>query len=347
MTEKSFADLSVLPTREVLKEGQKIAQAIEDEIRKVLYGPEIQNFLDMMINSLFADGHLIVRAPVGLGKTFACEALARTVGGEFKKRQFRPDMLPAELAGFEVYNQKKQDFEIRHGPLYGTNIFLADEINRGTPKAQSALLEAMEGYYLTIASSVFPLEPIFNVLATRNPMEHEGTYQLPEAQLDRFLAQPIIDERLSKETALMILGQPNFWRRQAAKLTPVEQVTTPEQIVAIREAIFDPEHGIHVENQEKYAQLDSDIHDLAVATWDHSAVQYGSSIRGEISLKKVAMVTAFRAGRTWVEPEDVTKHAVDVLAHRIFLHPEVRNDPATRTSAAQVIKEVLHAAKFT
>ncbi|MFZ2202399.1 MAG: AAA family ATPase, partial [Microgenomates group bacterium] len=244
----------------ILERGQKVALAIEAEIHKVVFGPELHALADIMILAVFADSHIVVRAPVGLAKTLACTALAQTIGGVFNKRQFRPDMLPSELSGFPFYNQKTQEFEIQHGPLYRANVFLADEINRGTPKAQAALLEAMEERHLTVGSKVYKLEPVFLVLATRNPMEHEGTYQLPEAQLDRFFAQPVI-RGISEDTGLKVLSDPDFWRSAGDRLQRVQPVTTPDEIVAIRQAIFT---RIHVE-----PRMDRYIWRLVEATWKH------------------------------------------------------------------------------
>ncbi len=331
--ESRFSNLN---NQGVLALGRQVAAAIQTEVKKVVYGPELSALTDILILAVFADSHLVVRAPVGLAKTLACTALAQALGGVFNKRQFRPDMLPSELSGFEIYNQQTLQFEVRHGPLFGANIFLADEINRGTPKAQAALLEAMEERHLTVGNNVYKLEPVFLVLATRNPMEHEGTYQLPEAQLDRFLAQPVINN-ITEETGLEVLSDTDFWRPAGDRLQRVKTVTTPEEIVAIREAIFT---GIHVE-----PRLDRYIWRLREATWNHNLVAYGSSPRGAINLKKAAMVAAFRAGREFAAPEDVAKYAIDVLAHRIFLKPEVRYDPQLAKSPAQVVREVLDAVK--
>ena len=323
--------------KDILTQGRIITSAMETEVKKVVYGPELHALTDILILAVFADSHLVVRAPVGLAKTLACTALAQTIGGVFTKRQFRPDMLPSELSGFEIFNQQTQEFEVRHGPLFGANVFLADEINRGTPKAQAALLEAMEERHLTVGKYVYPLEQVFLVLATRNPMEHEGTYNLPEAQLDRFLAQPVI-RTINEDTGMQVLSDPDFWRSASARLQRVERVTTPEEIVAVREAIFTK---IHVEER-----LDRYIWHLVEATWKHNLVAYGSSPRGAINLKKAAMVAAFRAGREFASPEDVGRYAIDILAHRIFLKPEVRFDPQVAKSPASVVREVLDVVKY-
>ncbi|MEX0587377.1 MAG: AAA family ATPase [Patescibacteria group bacterium] len=326
-----------LSRQEVLARGHEVSRAIESEVSKVVFGEEMKVLVDFLILSVFADGHVVVRAPVGLGKTLACTAVAQAIGGTFHKRQFRPDMLPSELSGIEVYNQKTHKFEVKHGPLYGTHIFLADEINRGTPKAQSALLEAMEEKELTIGSQVYPLPPVFLVLATRNPIEHEGTYDLPEAQLDRFFGQPVI-KNISVPTGLAVLNDPDFWRASRARLGRIQAVTEPGEIVAIREAIF---AHVHVDDR-----LNRYIWALRDATWKHPMVAYGSSPRGAINLKKAAIVAAFRDGRDYATPEDVQKYVVDILAHRTFMKSEHRDDPGNETSPADIVREVLGNVRF-
>jgi len=337
MTKRRSRSISSASPADLLARGREVFSAIEQEVSKVVFGEELRSLVDVLILGLFADGHIVTRAPVGLAKTLACNALAATIGGVSRKRQFRPDMLPSEISGFEVYNQKTQEFEVRHGPLYGTNIFLADEINRGTPKAQAALLEAMEERHLTIGSEVYPLPPVFLVLSTRNPMEHEGTYTLPEAQLDRFFAQPVI-RNISEKTGMLVLADADFWRSARERLERVQTVTDPAEIVAIREAIFTT---IHVE-----PRLDRYIWRLRDKTWDHELVSYGSSPRGAINLKKAAMVTAFQEGSDYVAPEHVRKYAVDILAHRIFMKPEHRYSPDRDRSPADIVREVLDAVRY-
>jgi len=317
-----------MPPQDILA----VIRGIEAEVAKVVFGDEMKILVDFLILSILADGHVVVRAPVGLGKTLACTAIAQAIGGNFRKRQFRPDMLPSELSGFEIYNQKTHEFEVRHGPLYGTNIFLADEINRGTPKAQAALLEAMEERHLTIGAKVYPLPSVFVVLATRNPIEHEGTYQLPEAQMDRFFGQPVIKD-ISVRTGLAIIEDPDFWRSSRERLARIQAVTDPNEIVAIREAIF---ANVRVE-----PRLDRYIWELRDATWKHEMVAYGASPRGAINLKKAAIVTAFREGRDYAIPDDVSRYAVDILAHRIFMKPEYRHDAMRDVSPADIVREVL------
>ena len=329
---RSASPREIHSPQEILAHGHEVTRAIETEVAKVVFGEEMKVLVDFLILSVFADGHALVRAPVGLGKTLACTAIAQAIGGVFHKRQFRPDMLPSELSGFPIYNQKTHEFEVQHGPLYGTNVFLADEINRGTPKAQSALLEAMEERHLTIGTGVYPLPDVFLVLATRNPIEHEGTYQLPEAQLDRFFGQPIIRD-ISSKTGLAILDDPDFWRNARDRLVRIQAVTNPKEIVAIRNAIF---ASVHVE-----PKLADYIWRLRDATGKHQMVAYGASPRGAINLKKAAMVAAFRDGRDFAIPEDVTRYAVDILAHRVFMKPEYRHDREREVSPADIVREVM------
>ncbi len=323
---------------ETLERGRKIASAIETEVRKVVYGPELQPLIDILILALFADGHVLVQAPVGLAKTLTCAALAKTIGGVFNRLVFLPDMLPSVLSGYDVFNQETRQYEVQHGPLKDTHVFLADEINRATPKTQAALLGPMEQRHLTIGRKVFPLERVLLVLATRNPIEHDGTYDLPEAQLDRFLAQGTIPD-ISEETEMQILSDPDFWRPAEDRLQRIKPVTTPEEILTIREAIF---ANIHIEER-----LNLYISRLRQATWRHPLVAWGSSVRGSISLEKAVKVAAFRAGRDFAEPKEdlVKKYAIEILSHRIFLKQEARFAEKA-TSPAQVVREVLDEVKY-
>lgn len=337
---KRFMGLS---DKQILDEGRKIAQDIRNEVGRVVFGPELQALTEVLTLALFADGHVVVRAPVGLAKTLACNALAKTISGKFNKRQFRPDMQPMELSGYEYFNEATERYEVRHGPLYGANLFLADEINRGTPKLQSALLEAMEEGHLTVGTDVIPLEQLFMVLATRNPQEHQGVYQLPEAQLDRFFAQAVI-KNISLETGMRVLSNPDYWRSAGKRLTQVQSVTSPEEILFLREKIFT---GIIVE-----PRLDNYI--LRIVEETHNKpdlIESGSSPRGSINLKKAATVNAFLAGRQLengvqiAAPEDVIKSAVDVLAHRIFLKEDAKFDNKD-LSPAKIVRKILDDVKY-
>lgn len=320
---------------DLLNRGREVIKAIEAEVAKVVYGPEIQAMIDaIIVAGIFGDGHVVVCGNIGLGKTLGCGALAKTIDGVFNKVNFTPDMLPSVLTGFPFFNQETGKFEIEHGPLLGTNIFLADEINRGTPKTQSALLSAMEERQLVIRRQTFKLEPVFIVLATRNPMEHEGTYPLPEAQLDRFLVQHNVLP-ISEETELKVLADPDFWRAPSDRLQRVQPVTNPAEIVDIRNAIF---KTITVE-----PRFDMYLSRFRQETWKDPLVQFGSSIRGSINLKKVAMVLAFRAGRDYATYDDIKRFVLDVIPHRTFLKPSAK--PEHDTSAVEVIEQLLQKVK--
>jgi MoxR-like ATPase len=332
-------------TQEILARGREIDLGIQNEIAKVVFGEEIKPLVDVLITALFAGEHVLTRAPIGLAKTLTCSALARTISGEFHKLQFLPDMLPSEIAGFEFYDQKTGELKVKHGPLYGANVVLADEINRTTPKAQAALLGPMESRYVVVGSKVFAMEPLFIVLATRNPIEHEGVYDLPEAQLDRFAFQPIV-RQMSEETLMLMLGDPDYWKRAEDRLEKVKVVATPAEILAVHDAIF---ANAHVEERlERY------IARLVVATREHKAVKkYGeASPRGARFLQMAATISAFRQGRVrpdeliYVAQEDVERYAVDVLAHRIFLKMAYRDESGKDVSPADVVQEVLERVHF-
>lgn len=321
-----------LPPEEVLVQGRQLVEEMHREVAKVVFGPEMKGFIDFLILAVLADGHVVARANVGIGKTLGCTAIAQTIAGRFTKRQFRPDMLPSEISGFEIYNEEKRRFEIHHGPLYKTNIFLADEINRGTPKAQAALLEAMEERHLTISDRVFPLEEIFLILATRNPIEHEGTYDLPEAQLDRFFGQPDIADP-SEETGLLILGDQEYWKAARVRLERVNPVMTPADLMTLRRAIFE---SVNVEER-----IDRYVWRLREATWKHPAIAYGSSPRGPINLKKAGTILAYLEGSDYVTPKHVKEKAVEIMAHRIFMKPEHQRTYGGKLRAADIIREIL------
>lgn len=325
-----FASLS---NPEILALGREIASSIADEISKVVYGPELSAFVDILILALFADGHVIVRAPVGLAKTLTCRALARTIDGRFARLQFLPDLLPSQITGYDFFNQRVQEYEVRHGPLH-VNILIADEINRGTPKTQAALLEAMEEKQVTVGNQTFQLPRPFLVLATRNPLEHEGTFELPEAQLDRFFAQAVIRD-ISEETEIQILADQDYWRPAGDRLDRISPVAEPEEILAVRDAIFS---GVRVDSR-----LDRYIVGLRAEIMAHKMVKFVSP-RRSINLRKAAQVAAFRDGREYAEPADL-RYAVDILAHGITMEPEFRYAPDA-PSPADIVREVMGAAKF-
>lgn len=294
-------------------EASRPFRRLQDQMHRVVVGQ--QDLLDGLVIGLLANGHLLIEGVPGLAKTTAIAALARGIHTGFKRIQFTPDLLPADLVGTLVYRPAEGDFVVKKGPIF-SNLVLADEINRAPAKVQSALLEAMQERQVTIGDETHPLPEPFMVLATQNPIEQEGTYPLPEAQVDRFLMKLVVgypdrgDER-------RILDR---MARTTNDLT-VDAVLTPEEIVAAR-ALID---RIHVDDR-----IRDYVVDLVIATRDPAAagvplgelVEYGASPRASIALLLVAKSRAFLDGRGYVVPQDVKDAAPDVLRHRLGLSYE-------------------------
>jgi MoxR-like ATPase len=281
---------------------------IRDEIAKVMVGQEA--LIDGLLMGIFTKGHILIEGVPGLAKTSAVKALANTIQADFKRIQFTPDLLPADLLGTEVYRPKTGDFVIKKGPLFN-NIILADEINRAPSKVQSALLEAMQEHQITIGETTFPLEEPFLVLATQNPIEQEGTYTLPEAQVDRFMFKLLIDYPSPSEEK-QIMQRIGF--EAPAK---VEAVLAPSQLEEI--------HGL-VNSVYMDDKLRDYIVDLVFATRKPADfgiemadyIQYGASPRATIFLSLASRAFAFLHGRAYVTPQDVKTIAPSILRHRII-----------------------------
>ncbi len=281
---------------------------MRSEIAKVMVGQE--TLIDGLLMGIFTKGHILIEGVPGLAKTSAVKALADTIQADFKRIQFTPDLLPADLIGTEVYRPKTGDFVIKKGPLFN-NIILADEINRAPSKVQSALLEAMQEHQITIGETTFPLEEPFLVLATQNPIEQEGTYPLPEAQVDRFMFKLLIDYPSPSEEK-QIMHRIGF--EAPAK---VEAVLAPSQLEQI--------HGL-VNSVYMDDKLRDYIVDLVFATRKPADfgiemadyIQYGASPRATIFLSLAARAYAFLHGRAYVTPQDVKTVAPSILRHRII-----------------------------
>jgi len=258
-----------------------------------------------------------------VGKTMLAKALARSLGGSFKRIQFTPDMLPSDVTGTSIYNQKTGDFEFRPGPIMA-QIVLADEINRATPKTQAALLEAMEERQVTVDGVTYRLGPPFLVLATQNPIEYEGTFPLPEAQLDRFLMRLSLGYP-SPEQEMAILDAQQF----AHPIERLNRVTTVEELVAMQEAL----KSVYADKLIKQY-----IVDLVDATRHHPDVYLGASPRGALTLFRAAQARAAIHGRDYVIPDDVKRLAPATLGHRIIISPAAR---LKGVSASDVLDELL------
>ncbi len=292
-----------------IEEKHLVVNQIREEIGKVLVGQ--RDLIDGLLMGLFSRGHILIEGVPGLAKTSAVKALADTVHADFKRIQFTPDLLPADLVGTEIYRPKTGDFSIKKGPLFN-NIILADEINRAPSKVQSALLEAMQERQVTIGDTTFPLADPFLVMATQNPIEQEGTYPLPEAQVDRFMLKILIDypDKVEEKEIMKRVG---FDAPEA-----VQPVLNPMEIKAIGGLI----NSVYMDEK-----LKDYIVDLVFATRNPAAyhvdvahyIQFGASPRATIFLSLAARAYAFLQGRAYVTPQDVKTIAPAVLRHRILL----------------------------
>ena len=281
-------------------------QRAVDEVGRFIVGKD--DVLRQILMGLMADGHILLQDFPGLAKTMIAQSFAQVLDIRFTRIQFTPDLLPGEITGGYIYNQRDAVFEFRKGPVF-TNLLLGDEINRATPKTQSALLEAMQEWQVTVEGERFALERPFLVIATQNPIEFEGTYPLPEAQLDRFIMRTSIGYP-SAEDEYEILRRRQERKEDTVALT---QVVSKEELLAMQLALEE----VHVsEPIGKY------IVDLTRATREDSKVQVGASPRGVYALFKLARARAVLDGRDFVTPEDVKEVAVIALAHRIVMKPE-------------------------
>jgi MoxR-like ATPase len=279
-----------------------------------------------VLAGLLADGHVLLEDYPGLAKTLIARSFAQTCELGFARIQFTPDLMPADVTGSAVYDQRAADFEFRPGPIF-TNLLLADEINRAPPKTQAALLEAMQERQVTVDGETRPLAPPFLVLATQNPVEYEGTYPLPEAQLDRFVLRASVGYP-SREDEAAVLAQRLARGRDEPELEPVVDAAT---FVAMQRALED----VHVSEPIRLY-----IVDLAAATRESPRVQVGASPRGSLALLKLSRARAALAGRDFVTPDDVKAVAVAALAHRLTLRPELW---VQAVRGADVVREALDA----
>ena len=303
----------------------ELAEQVLDEVQRAVVGK--RNELILVLSSILAGGHVLIEDLPGLGKTLAARSFAQTLGLRFTRAQFTPDLLPADLTGSFIYDQKAAEFEFRAGPLF-TGLLLADEINRTPPKTQSALLEAMQERQVTVEGQTFQLDPPFHVLATANPVEYEGTYPLPEAQLDRFLMRVSFGYP-SRDQEWDVLHR-RLQRRQEEQ--QLRAVTDADGLLAMQTAI---ETVVVEESVGRYCVA------LASATRDHPHVLMGSSPRGALGLMLTARSFAVISGRDYVVPEDVKAVAPSVLAHRVTIKPELWMSDVTGASVvASVLAQV-------
>lgn len=304
---------------EVLRRGDFVAPVIQ-EVRRVIVGQDY--LLNRLLLGLLCDGHLLIEGVPGLAKTLAAKTLAATIDAGFRRIQFTPDLLPADLVGTMIYNPAEQSFRPQLGPIF-TELLLADEINRAPPKVQSALLEAMQERQISIGGTSFPLSALFMVLATQNPIEHEGTYRLPEAQVDRFLMK-------------IVIGYPTREEEKAIVDRQIEEVPATVRRVAAPEAIFAARAAVRQVHMDE--ALKDYVIRLVFATREPEQaglpdlkplIAYGASPRASIYIGLTARANAFLEGRDYVLPDDVKAVAMDVMRHRLILTYQAEAEEVT------------------
>ena len=299
------------PSAEQFAQAATIAGAMRAEIGKALVGQE--QVIEQAVCALLAGGHALVEGVPGLGKTLLVLALARTISGKFSRIQFTPDLMPADVTGHTIYDPKNQGFTTRRGPVFA-NLLLADEINRAPAKTQAALLEVMQEGQVTIEGESFALEPPFMVLATQNPIEQEGTYALPEAQLDRFLVKVRIDYPSQAEETGMV--------RQVT-LSKIGDRLDVDRLTAL----VKPAAVVSLQTIAASVTVEDSVLDYAIrlvrATRGWAGVSAGAGPRGGIALVRLARAAALLAGRDYVTPDDIKRMALPALRHRVVPSPEL------------------------
>lgn len=299
---------------------QTIANRIIENVEHVIVGK--RSAVQLTILGLLCQGHILIEDVPGVGKTVLAKALSRSVGCHFQRIQFTPDMLPTDITGVSVFNQKTREFEFRPGPIHA-QIVLADEINRATPKTQSALLEAMEERQVTVDGNTYPLEPPFMILATQNPIEYEGTFPLPEAQLDRFMLRIRLGYP-TKEEEIDILNRQQY----VHPLEDISQVVSVEELQTAQKSI-------------KEIYLDDLVKEYIVSivrqTREHPDVYLGASSRGALAIYRLCQARAAIFGRDYVLPDDVKALADSALGHRIIVGPAARIKDIDQSTIVQEI----------
>jgi len=308
-----------------IPEVAPLADRVIDEVERAVVGK--RRLLEQIMAAVLTGGHVLLEDYPGLAKTLIANSFATALGLSFKRIQFTPDLLPGDITGGYIYNRPENRFELRKGPIFA-NVVLADEINRASPKTQSALLEAMQEFQVTLEGETMSLPLPFNVFATQNPIEYEGTFPLPEAQLDRFIMKVSVGYPSAME-------EQEILRRRRERRTDefdLNQVTDAEELFAIREAV----EQVHVE-----PDIESYIVDIVHATRDHQQVAVGASPRGSLALLKLSRAWAAMQGRDFVIPDDVKLFVTPALVHRLILERDLwMRQHAAEDVLTQVMRSV-------
>ncbi len=302
-------------------EAKEIADRLLDNLGRVIFGKGQEGQLAVM--ALMCRGHLLIEDVPGVGKTMLARSIAKSIGGKFRRIQFTPDLLPADITGVSVFNQKNGEFEYREGPI-SAQVVLADEINRASPKTQAALLEAMEEHQVTVDGVPHPMPEPFIVMATQNPIEYEGTFPLPETELDRFLVRLHLGYPDKADEMEVLEAQ-----RYKHPIDEIEEVVDPEELSSLQAAVKE----VHVsEDVRDY------IVSISAATRDHPNLYLGASPRGSLAMYRLSQAKAVMTDRDFVLPDDVKELAYPALGHRVILSSAARIQGA---NAADAIAEVL------
>ncbi|MCP4169058.1 MAG: MoxR family ATPase [Chloroflexi bacterium] len=304
--------------------AQELVERITANVERVILGK--RQAIQLTLLALLCEGHLLIEDVPGLGKTMLARSIARSIGCNFSRIQFTPDMLPSDVTGVSVYNQKTQEFQFRSGPIFA-QIVLADEINRATPKTQAALLEAMEERQVTVDGTTHAMARPFLVLATQNPIEYEGTFPLPEAQIDRFIMRINLGYPERRHEVAILDSQSDHH-----PIEDIAQVVTAEELQGAQQAV----KSVYIDDQIK-----GYIVSLTSATREHPDVYLGASPRGSLALFKTARAYAAVHGRDYVLPDDVKALARSTLAHRLIISPSARiKDVSPETVVEETLSSI-------
>jgi len=335
LSESASAGTDIKALNDKIKQESAFIDLLNMEMNKVIVGQK--EMVERLMVGLLSDGHILLEGVPGLAKTLAINTLATAIKADFSRIQFTPDLLPADLIGTMIYSQKKEEFTIRKGPIFA-NFVLADEINRSPAKVQSALLEAMQEKQITIGDETFKLPQPFLVLATQNPVEQEGTYPLPEAQVDRFMLKVVLDYPKKEEERLIIRN--NLSKEGTMKVNPV---VSPEEILKarsiVREVYMDEKIEQYILNIVFASRYPEEHGLVKIKPW----ITFGASPRASISLALAAKAYAFIKRRGYVIPEDIRAIAKDVMRHRIGLSYEAE---AENITTEDIINEILNAVEI-